>query len=297
MKKSILACVLLAGFATPSLAADLALRGALPAAPVVEGDYNWTGTYAGVHAGYGRGRSTAIEKATMDADPTMCAPAGTPGVPAGMYWCNVNGAPNYTPTPQPSFNTIGDKWSGKIKGALAGVTLGYNKQFGNWVIGGELDWGYLGLKGESGPSPASKDDTSIVTRATDYSMARMRLGYAFNRLLVFGSAGAVLGRFNSYVQDPDMPIGIRTAQTSTQLGWVVGIGAEYAATNNISVKAEMLSMGFAPNLSSGYVNVTCTPACPPQWKMDRLGMAFDGNAAWNIRQAVTLGRVGVNYKF
>ncbi len=253
----------------------------------------------GVFGGLARGRSTAKEIQTVDDfnNPGYCAPSGTSGVPSGKYWCNVNGAANYASSPVTSFNTIGDTWGMQLKGAVAGFTVGYNKQDGSIVYGVEADIGALTAKGKSGPSPASRDDTYLHTAASDFSTARVRFGFAFDRMLVYGTAGAALAQFNSYVDDPDMPIWIMTQRTSTQFGYVVGLGAEYALTRNISIKADVLNMGFAGTDSLGYVNVTCTASCPPQWKLDRLGMAGDGTAGWRISHTMNVVRAGVNYKF
>ena len=178
------------------------------------------------------------------------------------------------------------------------MNLGFNKQKGNFVYGVEADYGYLGVKGKSGPSPWSQDDTFLHTNATSYGTARLRLGYAMNRFLPYVTVGGAVATFNSYVDDPDIAIGVMSQQTGPQFGLVGGIGAEYAILDNVSVKADLLSMTFQGQKSIGYVNVTCIPGtCPPQWKLDRLGMAGDGTAGWRISHTLNVGRVGINMKF
>jgi opacity protein-like surface antigen len=281
----------------PLAAADY-MRPSLPYDSGSQGGYNWEGVYVGVFGGMGRGTSTATEARMFDDDRTMCAPDGTAGVPSGMYFCNLNGAPNYTFRPTASFNLVGDTWGMPLRGTLAGVTAGINKQLGSMVYGVEADVGYMNLSGTSGPSPASRDDTTLHTAASDFMTARMRVGYAMDRFMVFGTAGGALGRFNSWVDDPDIPVGISTAPTATQAGFVLGAGVEYALTDNISLKADYMHMQFFPTRSDGYVNVSCVPsACPPDWKIDRAGAALEGIAGWEIKHKVDMARLGINVKF
>ena len=280
-----------------SKAADY-MRPALPYDAEQPSEHSWEGPYVGIFAGMGQGTSTATEAQMLEDDPTMCAPAGTPGVPANAYFCNLNGQPHYTATPTPAFNHIGDKWSTALRGSIiAGVTAGYNKQRGNLVYGVEADVGYFNLSGKSGPSPASVDDTSLHTAASDFMTARMRVGFAKDKFLFYGTGGVALARFNSWVDDPDIAIGISTAPTATQAGFVLGGGIEYALTDTISLKADYMHMQFLPTRTEGYVNVTCAPTCPPQWKLDRAGMALDGIAGWDVEHKVDMARLGVNMKF
>jgi outer membrane immunogenic protein len=281
-------------------AADLPTYKSVPPLPEVLPALTWEGGYVGVFGGAMALRSTSTEDSVLPNDPANCAPAGTAGVPAGMYWCNVNGNRHYTSQPISSFNSVGDKWHGRGGMGTAGVTIGYNLQFGNFVYGAEMDWGaMITTRTRSyGPSPASGDDTFLHVKPTDYQTARVRLGYAFGNFLPFVTAGVAMGRFNAWVDDPDMPIGVQTQQTTTQFGYVLGAGLEYMISRNVTLKGEYLRMGFAPTRVEGYVNLSCLPtACPPQWKQDRLGMAEKGIAAWKIKHDVNLARVGLNYKF
>jgi opacity protein-like surface antigen len=292
-----------------SKAADLrgVIREPSPPSPPSSTVYDWSGGYFGVHAGMARGRSTAKEIQTSNdpTNPAYCAQPGDPDYSAGKFYCNINGpGPHYLTSPLTSFNSIGDKWSMKTKGTVAGVTVGFNKQKGNIVYGVEADVGFLGVRGKSEPSPASVDDTYLHTEATDYSTVRGRLGYAFDRLLVYGTAGAAMARFNSYVDDPDIRVGIMTQRTSTQFGFALGAGAEYALFDNVSLKADFMTMGFMGAKSIGAINITCSPnpstgviTCPTQWKIDRAGWAGEGTAGWRISHTLNVARVGMNYKF
>lgn len=298
-RKSALAITLAAVTAGPVLAADLSGGKSIASAAYAPSSvYDWTGGYVGIHAGMARGKSTAKEINTSN-DPTNTDYCNSDTAP---FVCNVNGAPHLINTPMSSFNMIGDKWGTGLRGTIAGVTVGYNKQKGNIVYGVEADVGYLGVRGKSGPSPWSQDDTFLHTDASDYSTARVRVGYAFDRFLVYGTAGAAMARFNSYVDDPDIAIGIMTQRTNTQFGYALGGGVEYALFDNLTIKADFLTMGFMGQKSIGYMNVTCNNlggvmTCPPAWKLNRAGMAAEGTAGWRISHTLNVARVGVNYKF
>lgn len=297
LQRLLIQILVLVAFVPSQVTATDHLRPALPYDGEPTEGHNWEGPYVGVFAGMGKGTSTATEARMFEDDETMCAPAGTPGVPAGTFFCNLNGQPHYTYDPTPSFNLVGDKWSMPLRGTLAGVTAGFNKQRGRLVYGVEADVGYFNLSGKSEPSPASVDDTTLHTTGSDYMTARIRVGFAKDKFLAFGTAGAALARFNSFVDDPDIAIGISTQPTATQAGIVLGGGMEYALTDTISLKADYLHMYFFPTRTEGYVNITCAPTCPPDWKVDRAGMALDGIAGWDVGHTVDMARLGVNVKF
>ncbi|MFV0281693.1 MAG: outer membrane protein [Rhodoblastus sp.] len=297
-KKIQIVCIVLAGLPVSTLSHSADLLGVLRPTlePASETSFNWTGGYIGLHIGYTRGHTQATEFNPIGAnayDVTFCNDNG-----AGIYTCNLNGQPHPGPVPVSSFNTIGDSWGMKTTGTIAGATVGYNWQQGRFVYGVEADYGYLASAGEAAPSPARLDDTFLHTAATDYGTLRARFGVAFDRLLVFATAGVAAAHFNSYVDDPDIAIGVRSDKTALQWGYAAGVGAEYALTDHIIIKADWLNMGFQSAKSTGYVNVTCVPGvCPPQWKLDRAGMAQDGTVGWKISQKLNVFRAGANYKF
>jgi hypothetical protein len=92
-------------------------------------------------------------------------------------------------------NTINGINSGTvgISGGLFGGTYGYNFQLGSWVLGFEGDFSWSGIRskffdnnGSDFCSPAVELEcmTNLLWLGTD----RGRLGYAWDRLLVYGTA-------------------------------------------------------------------------------------------------------------
>lgn len=110
-----------------------------------------------------------------------------------------------------------------------GVQGGYNYQFGSWVVGAEADFdkhsGKLKLVGPGSQPLKVEQDYGATVRA--------RLGYAFDRILVYGTGGLALGQTS---------IGTPASKSKSQwhAGFAVGAGVEYAMTDNVTVRGEYL---------------------------------------------------------
>ncbi len=75
---------------------------------------------------------------------------------------------------------------GQAGGFAVGVYGGYNYQFANrFVIGGELDWG----KSTSSRDELVFGDSALLSSFGAFGSARLRAGYAFDRLLAYGAVG------------------------------------------------------------------------------------------------------------
>jgi outer membrane immunogenic protein len=73
---------------------------------------------------------------------------------------------------------------------------------------------------------------------------RGRLGYAFDRVLVYGTGGFAYGSEDTYLNAAPLLTFSRSADLT---GWTAGGGVEYAVTNNVSVKTEYLYFEFDRN--------------------------------------------------
>lgn len=112
-----------------------------------------------------------------------------------------------------------------------GVTLGYQQQFGQFVAGVEGDYNYSGLSGRGLTAPAG---IPVKGELSSFGTLRGRLGVAFDRALVFGTAGLAVGNIELS--------GAPGKASGTKTGYVIGAGLEYALTQNFSVKTEYLYM-------------------------------------------------------
>jgi outer membrane immunogenic protein len=215
---------------------------------VVASVYSWTGFYVGVEGGGDWGRSQHYEN-------------------------------------NPASATFGLPQTGGINlsGALAGGTVGYNYQINNIVIGIENDISWTNIKGSANLIPPFVTTQIFQTSQTWLDTLRGRIGYAWDRVLVYGTGGASFTNEKILLCDP-IAAGC-AGQSRTVTGWTAGVGAEYAFTDNWSVKLEYLHADFG---RQAYV-ATPTPAL------------FANGASFFAPRIVSLTddivRVGVNYKF
>lgn len=258
------AAALLVGAATGASAADLALRGAPPAyelPPVVE--FSWTGFYAGVNAGFG---FSSNRHSTFCLDPT-----------------GVNGGAGCTTLPD--LNTDGE---GFVGGGQVGVNMAIG---GGFVAGIEADIQYTHIRRTStvaGDFPLvgggiGTADAYTATQRLDYlGTVRARLGYAFDRLLVYGTGGLAYGDVLSRqtVLGPAGTSFYAAGRRSTDVGYAAGGGIEYAFTDSLTGKAEALYYDLGrTTLASGSVPATGFVR----------GASFD--------TAGVIARAGLNYRF
>jgi len=131
------------------------------------------------------------------------------------------------------------------RGLLGGLQAGYNYDFGGFVLGVEGDIQLADIRYEAGGGNI---------RIDSFGTLRARAGAAIDRFLPYVTGGLAYGHA-SYEFG-----GLSTSAGNT--GWTVGAGLEYAATDNISVKAEYLyadfgdidfGVGFGPLKTTAHV--------------------------------------------
>ena len=108
---------------------------------------------------------------------------------------------------------------------VGGGQLGYNAQFGQFVVGlGDPTCsGRTSEADRYGPSAACR---SAPRPIVDYfGTVRARAGVAFDRTLVFATGGFAYG-------GSDVVVPGFGSDDNTHFGWTVGAGAEYAITKN-----------------------------------------------------------------
>jgi outer membrane immunogenic protein len=135
-----------------------------------------------------------------------------------------------------NFNTTTSPPNTRDDSPVGGVQLGYNWQMGNIVWGLEGDASAVGFLG--GHSDYAELDADFI------SSIRGRLGYAFNRILIYGTAGGAL------VHERGMGSNF-TRLSFNKFTGVAGGGVEYAVTKDFSVRAEALDYFGAGSVSLG----------------------------------------------
>src|SRR5258706_1482038 len=130
----------------------------------------------------------------------------------------------------------GNTFSNDGSGAFGGGTIGYNWLFGHVVYSAEIDLGVLDVAHTS-IDPALTT-VSAHMGAGVYGDIAGRIGYAFDRTLVYAKGG--FGFFNGDATVRDPSARDFTTKTQSFTGWTLGAGVEYKITPNWSVKAEYL---------------------------------------------------------
>ena len=253
LRAPVMALLPLATSITMAAAADFPYK----AAPVAA--YNWSGFYAGGHAGYGWSRSTG------EAYP-LPSPQDTGILP----------------------NTL-DLHS---KGALGGIQAGHNWQFApNWVAGIEADISWSGIRGRQtgeifqlGAAGLCPVCTPVsFDRKWDYlGTVRGRLGFAQGHWLAYATGGFAFGSTRVDANLTFVPFTFAGSAKTEAFGWVAGAGAEYALAGNWTVKSEYLftHLGDAGSMIGNPAPLT----------------AGAYRYSWDDTKIHTV-RIGVNYRF
>jgi outer membrane immunogenic protein len=177
--------------------------------------YDWTGFYLGLNGGY-----------AFDGDDKLGLTFATRGTGISV-----------------SDATVG---SIDLSGIVGGVQAGYNYQIDNFVLGvggdvqiGGLDDSSSGRFGDDLIAPAGEYYGS--SDVDFFGTLRARMGFAFDRIFFYGTGGLAWAN-TDYELKGDVPGTelFRIEDSSTQIGWTVGAGAEYAVHDSVTLGLEYL---------------------------------------------------------
>jgi outer membrane immunogenic protein len=192
-------------------AADLPVYREPQVAYIAPAAFSWTGLYAGASVSYGIGRSDA--EATIEDEEEE--------------------------GPEDDINIrVGDWWSG---GALLGGHVGYQMQFGAFVVGAELAAHWSGVEGDDTATITGGFGTIEGSLGTDLNWlttARLKAGVAFDRALIYGIGGLAYGDVENSVSFTVPGTSRSWSNSEGSLGWTLGAGLEYAITDNWIIGAE-----------------------------------------------------------
>lgn len=176
-----------------------------------------------------------------------------------------------------------DKWSfqgldytvpAKPDGFLGGIYGGYNWQFGSGVVlGADADFTFSDMKksGIDGDSSGFADPTYGYGSKIDWTAAvRGRVGYGVGRFLPYVAGGVAFAH-----QNVSASLTVPFSESATRTGWTIGVGVDYAATDNLVVRAEYRYSDFGKKTFS-----------PP-----------GGWTPFDDRLSINDFRVGIAYKF
>lgn len=199
----------------------------------------------------------ALAVAASAADIPLKAPAPAYYAPyfswTGFY-AGVNGGYGWS-----------SSFADNAKGGVYGGQLGYNWQINNFVLGIEGDFQGSTIK-------ATQDVGGGVTvegKIPAFATVRGRVGYAFNRALIYGTGGWAYTDSKLKISGP----GGSAEASNWSSGWTLGGGLEWAVWDRWSVKGEYLYV------ASGDTTVTIA------------GASASGSYKYNVVRA------GLNYRF
>jgi outer membrane immunogenic protein len=275
---SIIAALALGAATLPSSAADLPrpyLKAPPAPAPVA---FSWTGCYVGGNVGWARGEH----------DLSTNAPPFPPNLIGDEARATINGA---------------GLASLNADGITGGGQVGCNWQYRSFVLGGEADINFADISADRDTGAVLVPGTTHIARSIDhigqdwFATFRGRVGWAFDRVLVYGTGGLavtrldITKRFAWDFNDGCPPLGTLFechdgGTSGTRTGWTAGAGVEWAFAPRWSAKAEYLFADFGSvtyqtmNNGPGFVGL------PP------------GQVAFHtVDSKLQIVRVGVNWKF
>jgi outer membrane immunogenic protein len=224
----------------PALAADLGRP--VYKAPVIAAvpTFNWSGCYIGVSGGGAWGQSRHINR-------------------AGGVDTNITN--DYD-----------------LRGGLVGPTVGCNFQTGAFVFGVEGDWSWTSKEGSAFDIPPFNVAFESQTREHWLATARGRVGWAWDRWMIYVTGGAAFADIEARVIPPAPPL-VTISESRTRVGWTVGAGWEWAFSQNWSAKLEYLYVDFG---NEAYFQV------PPAGFVNRAG---------GVPVTDHIIRAGINYRF
>ena len=259
-------------------AADLPTRKEAPVPVFVPPPFTWTGFYVGVNAGAvwsNGGTSTTMIRGRL--------PIGT-----------ISGVAETLADVFP-----GSNFGGSQTGFIGGGQAGYNWQTGAFVFGVETDFDGTTLsrsRSVIGPSFVEPVFGLSDVLTADGSVkldwlgsTRGRVGYAWDRLLIYGTGGVAYGGASSHLDVFDAVHGFdfsSSGGSSSRVGWTIGGGVEYAFTNNWIIGAEYLYY----DLGSRHLNIVPNTAAS-----DALGVPVFSQTKISFTGSVARARI--SYKF
>ena len=260
MKTLALAASILAVSAVAASAADLHTKAPTRVTEV----FNWTGFYVGGNV--------------------------------GGAWENESGTSNFFSSSAPAAQTNTPQSNSlRNRAVIGGVHAGYNWQTTRWVFAVEADWDWTHTKNgfcrqTDNLSAACSDNGRgfliLNGKAEWLDSARGRLGYTWDRFMIYGTGGAAWAKFGSSINTNCLVAGcgsntvsqITTATFSdTKSGWVAGGGVEAMLDTDWFARAEYLHYDLG--------SVTNTLAGDQQ------------STTWSRAFRYETVRVGLSYKF
>jgi outer membrane immunogenic protein len=206
MKKLLIvsAAFIALGTSAPATAADMQVKAPVYKAPPPVYVFSWAGFYIGADVGGGWSK-TSLTNTISDGN---------------ISW------PDLAPGQGIGYNQ---------HGFIGGGHIGYNWQTANWVLGVEVSGFGANIKGGATTVPGdpfSAGDDVFSSRIRSLFLATARVGVAWDRALLYVRGGYAGADVRTTVSDTVGSTGAG-ADSNWRSGGTVGVGLEYAFTDNL----------------------------------------------------------------
>jgi outer membrane immunogenic protein len=164
--------------------------------------------------------------------------------PAGAADMPIRGPQyKYAPPPSAVFNWtgmyvgghLGYGFADDVDGFLGGVQLGYNWQFSPNIV--------FGLEADITGTDMNGTPLGIPVHIDYLATARARIGYAWDRTMLYGTGGLAYSRAAA------------AGLHDTDTGWAAGAGLEWAYSNSWTLKAEYLYVDLGNNFDASIIKL------------------------------------------
>jgi outer membrane immunogenic protein len=194
------AALVVAGLVSPAQAADESVGP------------GWSGFYFGVTGGY------ALGEANIDAD---------------LLSDSANSLSQ----------VVSEDGKADLEGGMVGGLVGYDHDLGNGIvigIVGDVSWSGLGGGVDVKPSVTgvSGSDYDMNTDLSWFGTVRGRLGYDLGDAMIYATGGLAMGGVEADLKE-DI-VGHLSSDSGVQVGWTVGGGINYMATEHLMLGVEYL---------------------------------------------------------
>jgi outer membrane immunogenic protein len=188
---------------------------------------SWTGLYVGGHVGYGQSYT---------------------------HWKHESGNPYSNHFAGAPITLPGESFSRDA--AMPGGQIGYNYQFGQWVIGPEVSFSGMSFTDSHPISEGAFNQPSTTTLSNKIGnilTVTGRLGFSVNNsFLVYGKGGFASADISASGTDTSfINYSFNTDQRAN--GWTIGGGVEYRLSNNVSLAIEYAHLDFGDETLTGKI--------------------------------------------
>lgn len=183
--------------------------------------------------------STAVLAADVESPPAEYDWSGFyAGVIAGYSWSNFDVSAPVGDEPDFDRNQSFD-----VDGGLVGVEIGWNHQMDSFVFGLAADISMVSAEDDSVYDLDSRDEY-YIGKMDWLGTVRAKVGFAMDNILIYATGGlAVTGAALEFEDRNETPV-FHETEGDTLFGWTAGGGAEIALGDVVSIKAEYLYADF-----------------------------------------------------